>query len=150
MAKKKAAKSNVNGRAKKQTKRQADRVLRSGPVRTRPRTRPKDQPLPGMEDARIQALDDVAGTMSDLREQINDLRTQEGETMTSALNLMRKHDKQSWRAHGVEFVRVPGEERLRVRTSKERATAEVMEADEPIEDKLDPMDGLGVEAAELH
>lgn len=123
---------------KKQSRRAAERILRTGPVR-----RPKAQPLPGMEDARITALDDVAGTMSDIREQINDLRGQEAETLQSALNLMRKHDKMTWRAHGVEFVRVPGEEKLRCRTTKEKATAETEDGDGG---DLEPMDAIHEEA----
>ena len=94
-----------------------------------------------MEDARISELDEVSGRVSDIRDAKNDLIAQENEQLQFALNLMRKHGKDSWRAHGVEFVRVPGEEKLRCRTTKEKATAEV--EDEPIEDHLDPMDGLG-------
>jgi hypothetical protein len=74
-------------------------------------------------DARIPALDDCAASISELREQINALRAQEAEALQRAMNLMRTHSKISWQAHGVELVRVPGEEKLRVRTSKEPATA---------------------------
>lgn len=141
MAKKKAAKPKATtlraAPKKKQSTREAERVLRRGPVRRRT---PRAAPLPGMEDARIAALDDAAGTMADIREQMNELRAQEAETLQSALNLMRKHEKTTWRAHGVEFVRVPGEERLRCRTTKEKATAET--EDENGSGDLEPMDAI--------
>jgi len=116
-------------RLKKQTRRAAERVLKSGPIRKRPR----DIPLPGLEDARIGPLDDIAASISEVRASMNDLRTTEAGYMQNALNLMRQHDKTAWRAHGVELVRVPGEEKLRVRTSKDQATAETVEEtdDEP-------------------
>ena len=95
--------------AKKQTKRQP---------------RAKNVPLKGMEDVRIGALDDICSTLSDVREAVNTARGAEKEHLQTALNLMREHQKQSWRAHGVELVRVPGEEKIRCRTSKEAASAE--------------------------
>lgn len=130
MAKKKTAKRHTNGsgkpRATKQSKKDVAKVLGKGALRTRPRS----VPLPGMEDTRISALDDVAESIAEVREQMNDLRQREAEHLRSALNLMREHNKTAWRAAGVEMVRVPGEEKLRVRTSKEKATAETDPEDE--------------------
>ena len=98
----------------------------------------RQQPLGGMEDVRIKELDDVAADIADDRKQMNELRTQEGEDLNRALKLMKKHLKQTWRAHGVELVRVPGEEKLRVRTSREQATGEVEgEQDVPDEQDID-------------
>jgi hypothetical protein len=56
-----------------------------------------------------------------------ELRADENGQKRTALQLMRKHDRTSWRHAGVELARVPGEEKLRVRKSKESATAEVEE-----------------------
>lgn len=69
-----------------------------------------------------------------------ELRELEGTDLRTALKLMRQHDRMTWRAAGVELARVPGEEKLRVRTSKESATAESEEDD----------DDETVEAAETH
>ena len=91
------------------------------------RENPKDQPLAGMEDVRIPELDEVCGHISDVREELNSQRTQEKEHLQTALDLMREHKKKSWQAHGVELIRVPGAERIRCRTSKEKATAETPE-----------------------
>lgn len=106
--------------SRRQSKRDAERVLWRGPIRTRP----KDQALPGLEHLRIKPLDDICASISDTRAQQNDLRAEEAGLEQTALHLMRKHTKTAWRAHGVELVRVPGEEKLRVRTSREKATAE--------------------------
>ena len=92
-------------------------------------TRAKNVPLVGMEDIRISALDDICSTLSDVRETMNAARGDEKKHLKTALGLMRTHRKQSWRAHGVELVRVPGEEKIRCRTSKEPASAE-MESDD--------------------
>jgi len=92
---------------------------------------PRQQAL--ISEARIKPLDDVAATIGDLRDQMNVLRQDEGEQMNLALKLMRKHERTTWKHAGVELVRVPGEEKLRVRTSKEKATAEVEDEDERLE-----------------
>jgi hypothetical protein len=107
---------------------------------------PRQVPLGGMEDVRIRALDECAASIAEIRESMNELRTQEGDYLKNALKLMRKHDRTTWRAAGVELVRVAGEEKLRVRTSKEKATAEVEEdeADERVE-VSEVVDGAGAE-----
>lgn len=128
MAKKTTAKKGVTkpkGKAKKQTKKDAERVLKTGPIRTKPRS----QPLPGMEDARIKDLDDICVDIAETREDINSKKADEAAFETTALNLMRKHKKITWQHSGVVLVRVPGEEKLQVRTARKRtATAE---GDEP-------------------
>lgn len=59
---------------------------------------------------------------------MNDLREEEAGLEQTALTLMRRHDRTAYRHAGVELVRVPGEEKLRVRTARERtATAETPE-----------------------
>lgn len=78
-----------------------------------------------MERQRIVALDNCAEAIAEIRAEKNELIQREGEQENIGLKLMRKHDKTSWRHAGVELVRVPGEEKLRVRTSKNKATAEV-------------------------
>ena len=118
MAKKKGAKA--KGKPK-QTKKQAKSVLRKGPIRKKA---PRETPLPGMEDARIRPLDDICASISETRQQQNDLRAEEAGLEQTALRLLRTHGKTAWRHAGVELIRVPGEEKLRVRTSRASATAE--------------------------
>jgi hypothetical protein len=91
---------------------------------------PKAEPLPGMENMRIRPLDKVAAAISEVREQMNELRGTEKELLGEALTLMRKHEKTSWNHAGVEMARIPGQEHLRVRTSNKKATAEVEEPED--------------------
>ncbi len=109
-------------RARKQSRADVEKALK-GPLRKQPRM----PPLPGMEDLRIKVLDDVCRSIAEVREAKNALRATEGDHLIAALKAMRKHEKTTWRHAGVELVRVPGEEKLRVRTSKEPATAETAE-----------------------
>lgn len=145
--KKRSHKKKTTNGAVRQTRKQAEGVLRKGAIRTKA---PRSVPLPGMEDARIGALDDELAAIADIREQKNELRTQETEHMRTTLKLMREHGKTSWRHAGVEAARVPGEEKLRVRTSKEKATAEVEdEDDETVEiSAMDAEEGTDDVAAE--
>ena len=131
MSKKKPAKKTRFDKKKPQSKRAAEKLLRSGPVRKRAE-KPRDQVLPGMEDVRYRDLDNTCNTIAETREEMNALRQAEIGYEQKALAQMRNHNITSYRHAGVELVRVPGEEKLRVRTARERtATAEVEpEADE--------------------
>lgn len=125
-AKKKAAPKKKGPKAAaKQSKAAAERVLRDGPVRRAPR-----QPvLPGVEGGQIPDLDTICAALSEIRQSQADLRADEQGHMQTALNIMRKKNRTSYRQHGVELARVPGEEKLRVRTTKGGATAEVEDDD---------------------
>jgi hypothetical protein len=91
-----------------------------------------------MEEVRIRPLDNICKSIAETRGTINELRGEEAGLEQTALKLMREHRKTSWRHAGVELVRVPGEEKLRVRTSKANATAE--QAADDIDDDLEAMD----------
>lgn len=97
----------------------------------RKRTLPRSVPLPGMEQARYTRLDALCEAISDTRAQMNQLRTDEAADERAALAEMRKPRAGkpdgilTYRHAGVELARVPGEEKLRVRTTKANATAEV-------------------------
>ena len=84
----------------------------------------RSQALPGMEAQWIVKLDNACERISDTRAELNKLREDEAGDERIALDLMRTHDLRSYRHAGVELVRVPGEEKLRVRTSRTSATAE--------------------------
>lgn len=94
------------------------------PMAPRLRKPHQQQALPEMEDVKVRSIQNALASLSEVRAQLNELRQQEAGLMQRTLDLMRKHEKTSCRAHGVEVFRVPGEEKLRVRTSKEPATAE--------------------------
>jgi hypothetical protein len=113
------------------TKHDPTRRTKGGtPARTRTAKGPRTQalPLPGGLGKRIQALDDCAAAIGEIRDQMAELRADEQGHKRTALNLMRRHDRTTWRHAGVELARVPGEEKLRIRKTKgENASAEVTE-----------------------
>lgn len=101
---------------KKQSRREVERVLDAGPIRRTAKLRPKTQHLPGMEGmALIASLDRLAESLADIRLQLNEIRAQEKGQLVNALRELRKHNRTVYKAHGIELVRVPGEERVRVR-----------------------------------
>jgi hypothetical protein len=136
-----AAKKAARG-GRKQTKAEAERVLRDGPIRKR-KTLPKDQPLPGMEGARIKPLDDIAHAIKETRAEIADLQAEEKGLEQTALNLMRQHRKVTWTFGGVRLTRNPGEEKLSVKVSRANATAET-----PEEDILDDVEAMDSQRSE--
>ena len=85
---------------------------------------PRSQTLPGMEQVRHVKLDRLCEGISECRAEMNEQRTLEGEKCRSALVYMHDNTITTYRYAGVELVRVPGEEKLRVRTTKEAATLE--------------------------
>lgn len=121
----KARTTKPNGRARPETRRQMATAARS--ERTAPAKRPRQVPLTGMEDVRIKALDECCGELSDIREKMSELRGEEADQLNIALKAMRKHDRTTWQANGIELIRVPGEEKLRCRNSREKATGETDE-----------------------
>lgn len=102
---------------------------------------PRSQALPGMEQVRNVRLDRFCESIGEGREKMNVLRNEEKGDLQGALREM--HDKRvtAYRHAGVELVRVPGsrrvfiacfgvgEEKLRVRTSKEGAS-DITETDD--------------------
>ena len=71
---------------------------------------------------------------------INKGRTDEKEDQRMALREMHDKGVTSYRYAGVELVRIPGEEKLRVRTSKEDATDSTEPEAETPEDVPDSAD----------
>jgi len=91
--------------------------------------RPRPAPLPGMENSRIQALDDVAADYADIRDQRMELSTREHDLKVKALKLMHKHGKTIYKHDGIEINVVPGEEDVKVRVKKAADDAEIVTAD---------------------
>ena len=141
-APKKAARAARAKAGRKQSKAEAERVLRDGPIRKR-KTLPKDQPLPGMEGARIKPLDDIAHAIKETRAEIAELQGEEKGLEQTALKLMREHRKVTWTFGGVRLTRNPGEEKLSVKVSRANATAET-----PEEDIIDDVEAMDSQRAE--
>lgn len=88
------------------------------------RTPAATPPVPGMEQVRYSDLDARCVSIAEIRAELNAKEKEDAEECRQALDEMRAHGLQTYRHAGVELSRVPGEEKLRVRTSKEKATAE--------------------------
>jgi len=110
------------------------------------RRNPSAQTLPGLEQVRSVKLDRLCESIGDGREQMNKLRTEEKDDNRQALRIMHDEDRTVYRHAGVELVRVPGEEKLRVRTTGEDAsdlTVEDKPADKPNADAAEPQTADG-------
>lgn len=91
---------------------------------------PKAKALPGMESAIHVKLNEICEHISETRAQVNQLRGEDNDLCRHALAYMHENKLRTYRFAGVELARVPGEEKLRVRTSKEAATTEDDSADD--------------------
>jgi len=144
---------------RRQTRAQAEKVLRRGPIRKR--QAPEQPGLPEMENMGAdKKMDDICRRVANRHAEMNDLRRDDQADYQLALTRLRKIDRMSYNRFGVEMVRVPGEEKLRVRTSgREEASSEVDEpAAEPEPDNPDveamdveaDLDDEGADAEQLH
>ena len=120
----KRGKSKPNGRA-------AD----SGRSKKSKGTKPRSQPLPGMDRVRSGKLDNICEGIGDERETMNKARTEEKNLILSALKVMQEKNISVYKHAKIELARVPGAEKLRVRMVKEEGDAgeedlEVSDAEE--------------------
>jgi len=84
----------------------------------KPRGRPRSQPLPGLEDARIKPLEDLAAAYADVRDRRIELNREESELKQHAIKLMHRHDKTIYRRDGIEIRLVEGDEDVKVKVKK--------------------------------
>lgn len=117
--------------ARKQTKKQIATVMDSGPLRKKLPKRPTTRPLPGMEGlAAVPSLDGICSSLADIRFQLNDLRGQEKGQLVNALRELRKVNRTMYKSHGIELVRVPGEEKVRARLVAGEGASDVEPTDD--------------------
>ena len=117
-------------KVKKPKQKPKPKTVRARRKITKPR--PKAQPLPGMEDMQHPVLGGCCERISDARERAAEAAADEAGEKQVALQAMRKENRQSFQAHGIELVRVPGEEALRVKRSKKDKATAAVRLDEPI------------------
>lgn len=129
MAKKKAGRAphKVNGkpRAKKRHNSAA-----TAPAREPRVPKAAQDVLPGMEQARHARLDNLCMSIGDAREAMNTAKADEEAGKQAALAYMAQHGVSVYKQHGIELVRVPGHDALRVRLVKGDGTVEVNVAPE--------------------
>lgn len=112
------------------------------------RTRVPRQPalIPGALKGDSRALNASCANIADNRAAIARLQAEEKDMERHAHEQMRKEGRTNYSAAGVTLVRVPGEEKLIVRRSRDGASTtatETNEADEIAEDAQEANDELG-------
>ena len=95
---------------------------------------PQERVLPTLEDVTIEDLDNVCHSIAECRDTMAVARNDEKGLEQTALALMHRHKRTTYHGSGVELALVPGEEKLRVRTSKANATGSVQADDETGDD----------------
>lgn len=94
----------------KQTREQVEKALK-GPLR---------QPtLGGMPRVRNARLDKLAEAIGDCRDKANEAATDEKSFRAAALKEMHDKNISHWSHAGVDLIRVPGEDKLKVKTHKD-------------------------------
>lgn len=90
----------------------------------KPKPGPRSQPLPGMEQIVNQRLNNLCEAIAERREREAGDRQDDAGDKQAALNEMMRTGTQTYHHAGVLLVRVPGQEKLSVRKTKEDASAE--------------------------
>lgn len=85
----------------------------------------RSQALPGMEQARNVRLDNICEGISQERAVMNAASVEEKSLISTALQVMQEKGITVHKHAGVELVRVPGADKLRVRLTKETGSAGV-------------------------
>ena len=88
-------------------------------------------------------LDKYAESIGECRDAINSATTNEKHYRAAALKEMQAKSIQFWSHGGVDFIRVPGEDKLKVKTHKDGGSPETGEG-EP--DATDPGDTVAMDA----
>jgi hypothetical protein len=105
---------------------------------------PRSVPLPGMEQVRHTALDKFAHSIGEILDAEATHRADKDSIRQGALKYMHDNDISSYRFAKVEFLRSPGEEKLRVRTVKE--TGQMADIEDDLDNGAEDLDDAGDEA----
>jgi hypothetical protein len=87
-------------------------------VKTHGKQSARQKPLPGMGQVRHAKLDDLCMSIGDAREQKNQATMDEEAGKQAALEYMATAGVSVYKHGGIELVRVPGHDALRVRLAK--------------------------------
>lgn len=118
--------SNMKKKASKKDKKKSGpkpgRARKSGASRSKERPAPmgaRSQPLPGMGVKNVR-LDNICESIADERAVMNAASLEEKSLISSALQVMQEKKLTVWKHGGVELVRVPGADKLRVKLTKDQ------------------------------
>lgn len=90
---------------------------KKAPAKGKP-TKPRDQPLPGMEDSAIKPLEDAAHAYAELRDERMGLSRQEVDLKQRLIGLMKTHGKDHYQRDGITIDLVQESETVKVRVKK--------------------------------
>jgi hypothetical protein len=82
------------------------------------KSKPRSQPLPGMEDHAIQPLENVARRYAEIRDERQDLTREEVKLKEKAKTLMHHYGKKVYKHDNIEIWLVEGEEDVKVKTRR--------------------------------
>ena len=99
------------------TKKKAKKV--SKPSTNKPRRIPRQDALPGMGDAKIQAIETAALDYAEIRDKRQELTAEESSLKKELLTLMHKLGKKEYRRNGISVVVKVEEETVKVRVREE-------------------------------
>lgn len=80
--------------------------------------RPRQHRIPGTEDAKIDALEEIAEDYASIRDQRQLLTVQEVDLKSKVLDLMKANGKEHYRRNGVEITIIHEDETVKVRVKK--------------------------------
>ena len=83
-----------------------------------PKTKPRAEALPGMEDHAIAPLEKVAEEYAGIRDARMDLTQQEIDLKGRALKLMKQYKKTEYHHDGISITVIAGEESIKVKVQK--------------------------------
>lgn len=99
----------------------------------KPAKGPRSQSLPGMEQVRVQELDNLAESLGEIRQEKSGLEADEKENLSTALSIMHDRGINSYRFAKIEYLRSPGEEKIRARMVKDRGRMAAKDVDENVD-----------------
>jgi len=107
---------------------------------------PRSLALPGMEQVRNVKLDNVCESIAEEREEANAARVKEKQLTAAALKVMQERNVTVYKHAGVELIRVPGADKLRLRLVSDTGDASVDDGVTRSDSETDHDDGEAVSA----
>lgn len=131
-------------RAKKVWPGPSEKAVRALAAKKARAKQPRNVPLIGMEDARIQELEDIGASYADIRDQRIALNQEESSLKTLAISLMHKHGKTIYKTDSIEIVVEAGDETVKVKLKKPKevdAEGPADTVDSGDDESNEPVDG---------
>jgi hypothetical protein len=107
---------------------------KSSTPKPEPKKIPRQKSLPGMENTKIAAIENVAFDYAEIRDQRQALTVQEVDLKSKLIDLMHKAGKTEYKRNGISVKLVPEAETVKVRVKEEDISPiTAAEVEEPVE-----------------